>query len=135
MIAHVALINGRRAAPNRPRARLPSHPLTHPTVRSLVCQPFVSPGCTAGDLLDLLNRQAQYDDDSDEWQIKYIALSGNNIAQTKRISEGRAGLSLGLAASEPAEPSSAHRRPQPPPQRTANGAQCSRSDPYLRLTG
>lgn len=35
--------------------------------------------------LDLINAYAQYDDESDEWQIKYIALSGNNIAQTKRL--------------------------------------------------
>lgn len=36
----------------------------------------------------MINTCAQYDDESDEWQIKYIALSGNNIAQTKRITEG-----------------------------------------------
>ena len=37
--------------------------------------------------MDLINTYAQYDEDSDEWQIKYIALCGNNIAQTKRITE------------------------------------------------
>lgn len=38
--------------------------------------------------MDLLNTYARYDDESGEWQIKYIALSGNNIAQTRRITEG-----------------------------------------------
>lgn len=38
--------------------------------------------------LDLINSYAQYDDDSDEWQIKLIALSGNNIAQTRRFLNG-----------------------------------------------
>lgn len=40
-----------------------------------------------GEHLDLINAYAQYDDESDEWQIKFIALSGNNIAQTRRIAE------------------------------------------------
>lgn len=38
--------------------------------------------------LDLINSYAQYDDDSDEWQIKLIALSGNNIAQTRNFLSG-----------------------------------------------
>lgn len=35
--------------------------------------------------MDLINTYANYDDESDEWQIRYIALSGNNIAQTRRL--------------------------------------------------
>lgn len=30
--------------------------------------------------LELINSHAKFDEDSDEWQIKYIALSGNNVA-------------------------------------------------------
>lgn len=37
--------------------------------------------------MDLINNHAHFDDESDEWQIKYVALSGNNIAQTKQLSE------------------------------------------------
>lgn len=40
-----------------------------------------------GEHLDLINTYANYDDESDEWQIRYIALSGNNIAQTRRLAE------------------------------------------------
>lgn len=30
--------------------------------------------------LDLINNYTQYDEQSDAWQIKYIALSGNNTS-------------------------------------------------------
>lgn len=43
--------------------------------------------------LDLINSYAQYDDDSDEWQIKLIAMSGNNMAQTRRLIESSQGSS------------------------------------------
>lgn len=48
--------------------------------------------------LDLINAYAQYDDESDEWQIKYIALSGNNMARTRRL--------VGPAQQPPMDPAS-----------------------------
>lgn len=45
--------------------------------------------------LDLIDVYAQYDDESDEWQIKYIALSGNNIAQTRKMTNEISGSSNG----------------------------------------
>lgn len=37
--------------------------------------------------MDLINNHAHFDYESDEWQIKYVALSGNNLAQTRQLSE------------------------------------------------
>lgn len=43
-----------------------------------------------GEHLDLINAYAQHDDESDEWQIKCIAISGNNVAsQRQQISPPR----------------------------------------------
>ena len=41
-----------------------------------------------GEHLDLINAYAQYDDESEEWQIRYIASSGNNMAHTRRLAMG-----------------------------------------------
>lgn len=66
-----------------------------------------------GDYLDLINAYAQYDEESDEWQIKYIALSGNNIAQTKKLSAGQVVETTAL--------------------RKSNLHESSRPDPLIRL--
>lgn len=63
---------------------------------------------------ELINTHAQYDEDSDEWQIKYIALSGNNIAQTNRMAQSQPNLELSADLSSKGQASlNTHRRPDP----------------------
>lgn len=100
--------------------------------------------------MDLINTYAQYDDESDEWQIKYIALSGNNIAQTRRIVETGQ-----MVASSKIEPTNGDQlehegeNDEAPDKSTANKesgekrarkarrrkeqAEYSRADPFIRL--
>jgi len=70
-----------------------------------------------GEHLDTINNHSKYDEESGEWQIKYIALGGNNIAQTKRLTEG-------LRAASPDQSES----------KTRNLKMLSnRPDPFIRL--
>lgn len=40
----------------------------------------------SGKYLDIINTHSQYDDESEEWQIKYIAFTGNNVSQNQDFS-------------------------------------------------
>lgn len=63
---------------------------------------------------DLINRFARFDEHSGEWQIKFIAMSGNNLAQANRM---------------------AHEQDASRANRKSNINQLARPDPFIRLKG
>lgn len=63
--------------------------------------------------LELINTHAKYDEDSDEWQIKYIALSGNNVAQTNRMTDTQPSLESSVRSSNKGDNCPSQRRQDP----------------------